>query len=233
MDPRIVALRAAFRRAADPKQAAFNRAYHKSPLRFHGVRTPAWRAIVRDVFPTRPKFGVEESKRLAAVLWASEWMEDRTTALELLSRVATDLTASDVPTLRRMTRGCFGWGLLDFLAVGVLGPLAMERGDPVYRRVRTWSKDRDLWTRRASVLVHVFPARRGRLAHEWAWSTFEELLPETDFFLRKAIGWALRECCRHCPDRVHAFLRRVGDRASGLTRREGSRLLPARLRASL
>ena len=95
------------------------------------------------------------------------------------------------------------------------------------------ASDRPLWTRRAAVLVHVRPGRMGKLDAPRAWSTFEELLPERDFFLRKAVGWALRECCRHYPREVHAFLLEAGGRASGLTRREGARKLPPRLRRQL
>ena len=50
---------------------------------------------------------------------------------------------------------------------------------------------------------------------------------------RKAIGWALRECSKRYPREVHDFLVRVGERASGLTRREGARNLSARLRATI
>jgi 3-methyladenine DNA glycosylase AlkD len=230
---RVSGLRRRLRAAGKPEVAAYEKAYHKSPLRFHGVRAKPWTEIVREVFPTRERLPVEDTRRIAAALWALPWMEERAASIHLLGRVAEDLGVRDLPTLRRMTRECHGWGLLDSLAVAVLGPLALAKGDPVYRRVRTWSKDPDLWTRRASVLVHVLPARRGRLEDRFAWPTFEELLPDRDFFLRKAIGWTLRECCRHYPDEVHAFLRRVGVRASGLTRREGSRRLPPALRASL
>lgn len=230
IDPRVAELRQRFVAGADAKNAAYQRAYHKSPLRFHGLSTPAWREAFRAVFPARPRLEVDVARALAAQFWASDWMEDRTTAIALLSRVAADLDVGDLVTLRAMTHACHGWALLDGLATGVLGPLAMARGDAVYRRVRTWSKDRDLWTRRASVLVHVIPARRGELRAAWAWPTFEELLPETDFFLRKAVGWTLREASRRYPREVRDFLVRVGDRASGLTRREGSRNLPPEYR---
>jgi 3-methyladenine DNA glycosylase AlkD len=227
---RVRRLRAAFRRAGDPAHAELHRAYHKSPRRFHGLRTEEARAIVREVFPRRPGLTLAETRQVADALWRSDWFEERGTAIGILARVAGDLTVGDLPRLRRMTHGCDGWGLLDGLAVDVLGPLALSRGRPVYRAVRTWSKDRDLWTRRASILVHVRPARVGRLEAAWAWPTFEELLPERDFFVRKAIGWALRECTKRYPREVHAFLVRVGDRASGLTRREGARNLPPALR---
>jgi 3-methyladenine DNA glycosylase AlkD len=115
----------------------------------------------------------------------------------------------------------------------VLAELALGHGEPVYTAISRWSEDEWLWTRRAAILVHVIPARRGLLAHAWAWPTFEQHLPERDFFIRKAVGWALRECCRHYPGEVHAFLLRAGERASALTRREGARRLPPELRREI
>ena len=90
-----------------------------------------------------------------------------------------------------------------------------------------------MWTRRASVLVHIVPARKGKLDDKYSWPTFEELLPEKEFFIRKAIGWTLRECSKKYPEQVADFLVRVGDRASGLTRREGARNLPSPLKAKI
>ena len=63
-------------------------------------------------------------------------------------------------------------------------------------------------------------ARRGQLSDRYSWPTFEELLPEREFFIRKALGWTLRECSKKYPEQVAEFLLRVGERASGLTRRE-------------
>ena len=72
-----------------------------------------------------------------------------------------------------------------------------------------------------------------QLADEFAWPTFTELLPDTDFFIRKAIGWTLREISAKDPEAVFRYLAEVGDRASRLTRREGSRRLPEHLRKRL
>lgn len=111
--------------------------------------------------------------------------------------------------------------------------MALVVGQPLFDRIRGWSRHRHLWTRRASILVHIHPARAGALAHDHAWSTFEELLDEEDFFIRKSIGWTLRECSKVYPEQVRDFLLRVGERASPLTRREGARNLPDELRSTL
>jgi 3-methyladenine DNA glycosylase AlkD len=90
-----------------------------------------------------------------------------------------------------------------------------------------------MWTRRASILIHIQPARKQKLVDKFSWPTFEERLFEKEFFIRKAIGWTLRECSKFYPQQVHDFLLRVGEQASGLTRREGARNLPDSLRLDL
>lgn len=232
MQNRIADLRARMRAAGDPTDGEAQQRYHKSALAFFGLRAPQLRAIVRTVFP--PDEPMDRACRLALIrkLWQSAFFDERVAAVFLLERV-TDLGVGNLDDLHAMTRDCAGWALLDALACKVLGPLALREGDPSYRVMRGWSDDPWMWTRRASILVHVIPARRRFLAHDFAWSTFEDRLFEKEFFIRKAIGWTLRECSKRYPDDVFEFLDRVGDRASGLTRREGSRRLPDDLRTKL
>ena len=104
-----------------------------------------------------------------------------------------------------------------------------ELGDLLER----WATDDDFWIRRSALLSHLVPLRGGggdfaRFARFAA-----GMINEKEFFIRKAIGWTLRELCKHHPQEVHAFLVRVGDRASGLTRREAARRLPDQLRIPL
>lgn len=151
----------------------------------------------------------------------------------LLERVAAELTPADLPWLKQITYEIEGWGLLDYLATRHLGVLALGHRDVVYGEVRRWSGDPWLWTRRASILIHIQPARKQCLAEDYAWPTFDELLPDRDFFIRKAIGWTLRECGKYYARQVHDFLLAAGERASGLTRREGARNLPEPLRRDI
>lgn len=227
----LLSIRARLEALADPAHAQFHQGYHKSELNFYGLRTPQLQALFKELYPARPKLLLGDIEPLVRALWASEWYEERTFALMLLERVAAQLSPEHLPWIKQITRDCQGWALLDYLATRHLGVMALTHGEPVYREVRGWSTDAWLWTRRASVLIHIQPGRKQRLADAWAWPTFEELLPDRDFFIRKAIGWTLRECSKFYPQQVHDFLLRVGPAASGLTIREGARNLPDELRA--
>lgn len=230
---RFSALRAEFQRAAQPEHAAFHQAYHKSKLSFYGLRAPEFELIFRTVFPKREGLVQTEALALVESLWASAWAEERWAAIALLERLVPQLGADELVLLKRIADGCDGWGVTDMFSLRVLGPLALRLDDRLYAPVRAWSDEPHLWTRRCSILIHCVPARQSKLAQNYAWDTFEERLLEKEFFIRKAIGWALRECGKHYPQEVCDFLLRTGERASGLTRREGARNLPAPLRLAV
>jgi 3-methyladenine DNA glycosylase AlkD len=231
--PALGALRTQLAAAADPVHAAFHQQYHKSELHFAGLRIPQLRQLWRELWPLRPRPARDAVLPLLDPLWASACYEETLTAIYLLSRIVPELSADDLPLLHTQTRCCSGWGQLDFLALEVLGPLALRLGAAAYAPVMAWLDDSWLWTRRAAVLIHCVPARRGELAQEFAWPSFASRLQERDFFIRKAVGWALRECCKRYPAEVAAFVRRHAVEMSGLTRREAVRNLPADLQSEL
>lgn len=227
---RIAQLRRALHAAGDPDFASFHKGYHKSPLKFYGIKTTPLRALEAEAFPKRPRLAPELVREAVTLLWASEYFEERITALSLLARLVDDLELADLVWLKSIAHQCDGWGVLDSLACRTLSPLAKRLGEPLYQEVFGWRQDDWMWTRRAAILVHIMPSRAKMLAADYPWRTFDALLHEKEFFIRKAIGWTLREISKQYPQAVHDYLMRVGEKAAPLTRREGARNLPDRLR---
>jgi len=151
----------------------------------------------------------------------------------LIERVVNDLTPKDLPILKKIADECEGWGMLDYLATRHLWTLALNYEDAVYSKVRKWTKSKHLWTRRAAILIHVLPARKKQLRAEYALPTFAELLYEKEFFIRKAIGWTLREMAKNYPEMTYEFLKDHRSEVSGLTMREGARRLTETMRKEL
>lgn len=228
LDP-LAQLRAEFAAAGNPADGEQQQRYHKSPLPFYGLKAADQVRICRSQFPPRAISRATHLPLMQA-LWHGEYFDERVAALWLMERLARSLTPQDLPWLHTMTRECTGWALTDYLATRTLSALALRYGGQAYPALAAWLEDDWLWTRRAALLVHVMPARKAQLDPAWAWPAFESRLHEREFFIRKAVGWVLRECCKHYSNDVHAFLLRVGERASGLTRREGARNLPPELR---
>jgi 3-methyladenine DNA glycosylase AlkD len=228
---RIAQLRLLLSAERNPADAALQQRYHKTALQFYGIKTDRRRALARQVFGGKPlRKNIEAELR---ELWRSDYWDERIIALGLLSRCAADLAPADMAWLLQISHECDGWALLDTLALEVLGPLALAHGPALYEPLRQWSGEAWLWTRRAAVLAHIIPARRRQLSAQHAWPTWDRHLAERDFFIRKAIGWALRETTKHYPHDVFQFLIAASDRVSGLTRREGARKLPLEWRMQL
>lgn len=238
-DPRLLQLRELLADNADPDHAVFHRSYHKSSLQFHGLKSAAMKRILREVFPGRRSITRIDIPVLVLPLWQSGCWEETMLAIMLLEKLHPELELLFLAVILPMTRQCEGWAQLDTLACGVLSAMALRFGanaelrSQFYGEVACWINDDCMWARRASILVHIHPARRGELAQDYCWDTWEARLDEKEFFIRKAIGWALREASKNYPREVHDFLMRVGDRASGLTRREGARNLPEALRRDI
>jgi 3-methyladenine DNA glycosylase AlkD len=232
-DSRLKALRAEFEKRSDATHAAFHKNYHKSTKDFYGLKNAALVEAFNVIFPKKEPLEKDEAIALALELWSSNWFEEQAAGLILLERCAKELTPKDLPILKKITEECEGWAMLDYLSTRHLGTLAMNYPEEVYPKVHKWAKSKHLWTRRASILIHIMPSRKKQLHAEFAIPTFEELLHEREFFIRKAIGWTLREIGKHYPDLTFEFLREHKEEASGLTLREGGRNLPIEMRKQL
>lgn len=217
-------LEARLRAIGTPTRATGEKAYLKSDLDFTGT-------LVSD---TR-----EEVKRLAAglaldhdrligltsELWSRPVFELRLAAIMFLQRSPRLLSVADVPLLERIVRESWTWALVDYLAVDVLGRLVESDPAGLTPIMDRWVTDDDFWVRRASLLAELRPIRRGADLDRFL-ARAEPMLEEKEFFIRKAIGWVLREAGRRRPDEVAAWLRPRTHRASGVTMREAVKYLP-------
>ena len=202
------AVRRALREYARPEDAPAMAAYMKHVQPFLGVKTPARVAAVKAVLAGEP----DREARLTAAreLWGGGVREERYAALDVLSR--SGLTPADLPWLEGWLAGADHWDVLDSL-VSILGRLLT--GEERRARVRAWRVSPHLWTRRAAVLAQLH-AKRGTDAALLR-ETVAALRHEREFFIQKAIGWALRE---HAKTDAAWVRETVADLAlSGLARR--------------
>jgi 3-methyladenine DNA glycosylase AlkD len=154
-------------------------------------------------------------------------------AVELLAASAGLLARDDLPLLERLLREARTWALVDPLAIEVVGPL-LESHPDARTVLDAWAVDADFWLRRSVLLTHLLPMRRGDAGVFARFADFaDDMLEEREFFIRKAIGWVLRERAKKRPAEVLAWLEPRRERASGLTLREASKHLNREDRARL
>ena len=220
------ALAAALRAAGTPDRATSEKAYLKSDLEFFGVSVPLTRAAVRAWCRAHPALAHDELVSLAAALWKRPVFERRMAAQMLLIQNPALLGPADIPFLERMLREARTWALVDSLAADLMGAL-VERGPELTSVLDRWAADGDFWIRRSALLALLGPLRRGEGDFDRFSGYADQMLAEKEFFIRKAIGWVLRETAKKTPQRVVDWLLPRAARASGLTVREASKYLPA------
>jgi 3-methyladenine DNA glycosylase AlkD len=144
----------------------------------------------------------------------------------LLERHPPLLGAADLALVEGLIRDSGTWALVDGLAGDVVAGIriADPSVEPVLDR---WATDADFWLRRASLLAELRAARVGGDLAPFL-RRADSMLGEKEFFIRKAIGWVLREAGKHQPDVVVAWLAPRTEHTSGVTMREAVRYLPAR-----
>ena len=222
----------ALRLIGDPERAASEKAYLKSDLDFAGISVPAMRAAVAAWCKERAGLPRDRFVAMARALWASPLYESRQSAVLMLERNASLLTMDDVPLIEHMLRTSGTWALVDGLAVNVAGDLA-ERLDAMGPTLDRWATDPNFWIRRSAMLALLRPLRRGDGDFERFARYADDMLDEKEFFIRKAIGWVLREVAKRRPELVASWLAPRVHRASGVTVREAVKPLPPQVRERL
>ena len=223
---------AELRGRGSPERAAQEKAYLKSDLDHYGVSVPAVRALAKEVAKRRPALTREELLPLVEALWAGTVYERRRVAVELLELRAGQLQPPDLALVERLLRAARTWALVDELATVVAGGL-MERHPELGPVLDRWAGDGDFWIRRSALLALLPRLRRGQGDFDRFARYADGMLDETEFFIRKAIGWVLRETGRKRPDLVYAWLMPRARRASGVTIREAVKPLSAEQRAAV
>ena len=224
---------------ADPVKAAQMAAYMKTQAPFWGVQAPERDAILREVCleGLAPLTCAAQVIEVVEALWSKPHREERALAVRLLRRQVRRFDAADLPWIEGVIRRGAWWDTVDELAAHVVGPLVARDPDAGWPVMDAWIMDEDKWVCRAALLCQL---GRGRAARQD--KLFEHVrrcapssplasqaltAPElarralcADFFIRKAIGWALRDHARHEPEAVRGLVQELGPSLSALSRRE-------------
>ena len=178
---------------------------------------------------TYPELSRDEVVGLVDALWADPVHERRMAAVEVLEMYGNLLGPPDLAVVERLVRDSLTWALVDGLAASVAGRIVDTAGtsDPVVAAaLDRWAADGDFWVRRSSLLALMPGLRRGEGDFDRFGRYADQMLEEREFFIRKAIGWVLRETAKRRPDLVRDWVEVRVDRMAGLTLREATKYLP-------
>jgi 3-methyladenine DNA glycosylase AlkD len=221
------------RAVGDEGRAIGAKAYLKSDLEFIGVAAKPLRVVARAVLADHPEIDHQALVELVLALWQRPVFELKAVAVALLERRPNDLETGDLELVEDLLRRSHTWALVDWLCTKVAAPMVEREPESTAAVLERWSRDDDFWIRRASMLAQLPSLRAGGGDFEQFASFASRMVGEKEFFIRKAIGWVLRDVSKKRPDLVFGFLLDHVHEVSGLTLREGCKYLPEGQRETL
>jgi 3-methyladenine DNA glycosylase AlkD len=214
-------------RAGDPGRASGQQAYMKSAMPFRGITSPRLKATLRPLLadPAHLLRDRDEWEATIRGLWdGARFREERYAALAIAGHRRYQGWAVDrsaMPLYRHLIESGAWWDFVDDIAAHRVGPVLRSHPEAEAARMRSWAVDGDLWVRRAAVLSQLLS--RGETDRRLLLDCITPNLADQEFFIRKAIGWSLRQYARsgtEAADWVRRNVEDLGPRLSPLSRRE-------------
>jgi 3-methyladenine DNA glycosylase AlkD len=222
--PLIRALRKALRDRADPAKAPIMQAYMKSEMPYWGVQTPERRRAAKAVFDAHPLETCEQWREAVLELWrGAGHREERYAAIELAghSRYREFRTMEALPIYEEMITSGAWWDYVDAIATHQVGELLRRYPGEMAPLLRDWAVSENIWKRRSAILSQLgFKRDTNRTL---LYDCIRPSLGSKEFFLRKGIGWALREYAKTDAQEVIRYVRKHEAQLSPLARREALR----------
>ena len=215
----VEGLRKELKDVAIPNDAVAMKAYMKNKFEFLGVKTPARRKLVKAFFKQQTDSVIDWNFINEA--WNNPYRELQYAALDYLESRKKLLAPSDLPRLKKLAQTKSWWDTVDFLD-RLVGSI-IARFPETKATILSWSCDEDIWLRRLAIDHQLL--RKEETDTELLEKILANNLGQKEFFINKAIGWALRDYSKTNPDWVKDFIERYRVEMAALSIREGSKYL--------
>lgn len=209
--------------ARNPAKAAPMQAYMKTEQPFYGIQAKQRKAIFKECITAHSIDTMEDYDEVVRTLWDGEHREDMYQALEVAEQFKSFRTVESWHLHEDLIHSASHWDTLDWVAGKLASQLVLLDRERFDKRLIAWRQDDKLWVRRASLLAHLHHGEQTN--RDLLGETIRLLMPEKEFFIRKAIGWVLRDFANTDPLWVIQFARQYEADLSGLSRREALRNL--------
>ncbi|MBS1955061.1 MAG: DNA alkylation repair protein [Cyanobacteria bacterium SZAS-4] len=224
LDQRIVKfVQSQFKALADPVNAVPMAAYMKTEMPFYGIpkplRIPVYKTLKKEYAPTSQ----EEYEACVLALWNLPHREEKYAAIEYAMFFDKFITYKSLSLYERLVREGQWWDFVDPIAIALVGIALKKDRARLEPKMNKWIDDDNMWIRRTAIL-----SQNRHKADTNEEVLFEHCLQrahEKEFFIRKAIGWALREYSYAAPNAVRKFLDKNQNVLSPLSLKEGAKQL--------
>lgn len=203
-DAYVAAIENEFRRHANATVAASAKAYMRDQFDYFGMPTPYRRIVQKKFFATLPLPPFEAVPGIAKKLWNKPERELQYFALELYEKYKKLFTEQDIPHFEYLITHKSWWDTVDVVAPKLIAALFLKHPEPAAAHCARWMKSKNIWLMRAAIIHQNLYKKKTNEA-----LLFQLILQcntHEEFFIRKAIGWALRQYARTNPEAVKKFV---------------------------
>ena len=204
MHPYVLSLKKLYEQNANPMQAVAMKKYMRDQFEYLGIKSPLFKSLMKEFIATYGTPPLYELDVILRDLWALPQREFQYAANGLLSRSENDLPAEFIGTIEYMIVMKSWWDTVDTISGGPLG-VHFQRFPTVKEKyLARWRASDNFWLRRATILFQL------NYKKETDFPLLCEIICENlnskEFFINKAIGWALRQYTRIDPEGVRQFV---------------------------
>lgn len=207
--------------AANPEKASGMQAYMKTEMPFYGVqkagRTRIVRQLVKDCVPDDR----DEYEQMVLAFWALPHREEKYIALAVARHFSQFVVPEALPLYRQLIVEGAWWDFVDEVATKPVRSLVLNHPSQTWPVVDPWIGDEDMWLRRTVIICQV--GLKDDTDPDRLFRFCAARMDEKEFFIRKAIGWALREYSKTDPQAVADFATGNRNELSGLSFREATK----------
>ena len=214
-------LEVAFAKNANPAIATGAKAYMRNKSEFYGLSSPIRRQLVKDFITRNGYPSYKNLEELVQYAWDQPQREWQYTAMEIMQKFVNKADPGLIDLAEWMIRNKSWWDTVDYLAPNIAGNLFKKYPEIRSTYIENWMDSGNLWLQR-SCLIHQL--RYNKTADSaLLFNLCERLASHPDFFIRKAIGWSLRQYSKYSPESVLDFLN--NHEISNLSRKEALKVI--------
>ena len=190
---------------------------------FYGVKAPTRKLIAKEARKQYPIQSQQEYEDILSQLWKQPHREEKYIAIYIARTYKKYIDRSAFALYEQMIREGAWWDFVDDIAQNLIGTVLKNHPDAIWPIMETWNTDPHLWIRRTSILCQ--NKFKQYVDEKRLFTLCLQRTHEKDFFIRKAIGWALREYAKTNPQSVRMLLAQHKDALSPLSYKEASKSL--------
>jgi len=218
LHPWVIAVQSQFQTAANPIAAQAMSAYMKNHFPYLGISSPHRTELLKPILQKENLPHQSELPQICNQLWSLPEREYAYAAMSLLAKMQKQLTPNDIEWISSLITERSWWDTVDNLAGGIMSTVVVKNPDCLWSKIEPFISSNNFWLNRTAIIVQL------RCKHQTDITFLETaILPHIhskEFFIRKAIGWSLRQYARTNPKWVIDFVNRYDKQLSGLSKRE-------------